>query len=880
MSKEGEIQIPVPAKDPVKKEDLEPKHKKFPKKDEKEELSDDDKLKKEQLDTLVQSVKDNDGGVQKLALEQMRSEIRSATSSMTSVPKPLKFLRPHFQTLKDRFDTTVGENKALLSDILSVLAMTMSKPGLRESLKFKLTGTKEALTSWGHEYVRNLTGEIASEYDQRHQDNDTPNVDDLIALIDEIVPYDMKHNAEPEACDLLMEVEMLEKVLPHIDETNYSRVCLYLTSCANYVPEPDDAVILKVTYEAFKKMKQWASATRIALRMHDNKLIKEVFESCEDSVIRKQLAFMLGRQQVFLENQEEVNDIMSNTHLSEHFLALAQDLEIVEAKTPEDIYKSNSDNRGFAANVDSARQNLASTFVNAFVNAGFGQDKLMTEEGNKWLYKNKEHGMMSAAASLGMVLLWDVDGGLTQIDKFLYAQEDYIKAGALLAVGIVNSGVRNDCDPALALLTEYIENPNALMKTGAILGLGLAYAGSAREDLCELLKAVVEDSSQNMEVASYAALALGFIFVGTANPDITQSILATMMERDESSLNVSHARFLCLGLGLLYLGKQALADVILETIKTLEHPIGKYALYTVETCAYAGTGNVLKVQKLLESCADHLEDKNSFQAVAVLGISLIGMGEDIGTEMAIRSFDHLLQYGEPVIRRSVPLALGLLSISHPRSNVMDTLSKLSHDSDEEVALGAIFSLGLIGAGSNNSRVANLLRGLATYYYKDPNHLFMVRIAQGLVFMGKGTMSLAPYHSDRLLMSPVAVAGLLATLHGCLDFKNIILSKSHYLLYTLVSAMHPRLLMTLDENMKPLPVSVRVGQAVDVIGQAGRPKTITGFQTHTTPVLLGYSERAELATDEYLPLTPILEGFVILKANPEYVKPADEKEKKK
>jgi 26S proteasome regulatory subunit N1 len=86
--------------------------------------------------------------------------------------------------------------------------------------------------------------------------------------------------------------------------------------------------------------------------------------------------------------------------------------------------------------VDSARQNLASTFVNAFVNAGFGQDKLMTEEGNKWLYKNKEHGMMSAAASLGMILLWDVDGGLTQIDKFLYANEDFIKAGALLAVGM------------------------------------------------------------------------------------------------------------------------------------------------------------------------------------------------------------------------------------------------------------------------------------------------------------------------------------------------------------------------------------------------------------------------------------------------------------
>ena len=47
-----------------------------------------------------------------------------------------------------------------------------------------------------------------------------------------------------------------------------------------------------------------------------------------------------------------------------------------------------------AANVDSAKANLAGTFVNAFVNAGFGNDKLMVEaeEGNSWIYKNKDHG--------------------------------------------------------------------------------------------------------------------------------------------------------------------------------------------------------------------------------------------------------------------------------------------------------------------------------------------------------------------------------------------------------------------------------------------------------------------------------------------------------
>jgi 26S proteasome regulatory subunit N1 len=91
--------------------------------------------------------------------------------------------------------------------------------------------------------------------------------------------------------------------------------------------------------------------------------------------------------------------------------------------------------------VDSAKQNLASTFVNAFVNAGFGQDKLMAIDGeNTWIYKNKDHGnsmpmleypqplgMMSAAASLGAIMLWDVEGGLGRIDKYLYSTDNNIQ---------------------------------------------------------------------------------------------------------------------------------------------------------------------------------------------------------------------------------------------------------------------------------------------------------------------------------------------------------------------------------------------------------------------------------------------------------------------
>ena len=55
---------------------------------------------------------------------------------------------------------------------------------------------------------------------------------------------------------------------------------------------------------------------------------------------------------------------------------LGRDLDILDPKTPEDIYKSHlgdsAYSRGSHASlpqVDSARANLASTFVNAFVNA-------------------------------------------------------------------------------------------------------------------------------------------------------------------------------------------------------------------------------------------------------------------------------------------------------------------------------------------------------------------------------------------------------------------------------------------------------------------------------------------------------------------------------
>jgi hypothetical protein len=50
-----------------------------------------------------------------------------------------------------------------------------------------------------------------------------------------------------------------------------------------------------------------------------------------------------------------------------------------------------------------------------------------------------------------MIHLWDVDSGLSQIDKYLHSTDNHVVAGALLGVGIVNCGIKNDCDPVLPL---------------------------------------------------------------------------------------------------------------------------------------------------------------------------------------------------------------------------------------------------------------------------------------------------------------------------------------------------------------------------------------------------------------------------------------------
>lgn len=105
---------------------------------------------------------------------------------------------------------------------------------------------------------------------------------------------------------------------------------------------------------------------------------------------------MLGRQRNPYESEDaDLQEIISNTKLSEHFKSLARDLDVVEPKHPDSIFKSHLDERRVAgAEIDSAKKNLSLTYVNAFVNAGYGKDLLITNNENNedWVFKTKEDG--------------------------------------------------------------------------------------------------------------------------------------------------------------------------------------------------------------------------------------------------------------------------------------------------------------------------------------------------------------------------------------------------------------------------------------------------------------------------------------------------------
>lgn len=106
---------------------------------------------------ISNAINDSEG-----ALANLITIVKGATSTMTSVPKPFKFLRVHYKAVCEYYNTLESsEHKKHLANFLSVLSMTFAERNTRASLGYLLSGTTDnQYKTWGYEYISHLASDV------------------------------------------------------------------------------------------------------------------------------------------------------------------------------------------------------------------------------------------------------------------------------------------------------------------------------------------------------------------------------------------------------------------------------------------------------------------------------------------------------------------------------------------------------------------------------------------------------------------------------------------------------------------------------------------------------------------------------------------------
>lgn len=176
-------------------------------------------------------------------------------------------------------------------------------------------------------------------------------------------------------------MDKLEDIKTYVNDTNFSKVQMYLCAVCGYCADQDELVkVLNILYEICLKLSEYTIALRVAIKLDDREKIEKLFKECPDDLIKKQLAFNAARQKIFIAGlEEEENKIISNSLLSKFYIELAKDLEVHEPKHPKDVFKVHLE-ENFRGGGDQKAITLQNIYVNAFVNAGLHRDTLMLDD--------------------------------------------------------------------------------------------------------------------------------------------------------------------------------------------------------------------------------------------------------------------------------------------------------------------------------------------------------------------------------------------------------------------------------------------------------------------------------------------------------------------
>ncbi len=57
---------------------------------------------------------------------------------------------------------------------------------------------------------------------------------------------------------------------------------IFAFSCVNYVPEPEDAMLLRTALDILRKFDRHVEALRLAIRLNDMEMVEKIFTGCTD----------------------------------------------------------------------------------------------------------------------------------------------------------------------------------------------------------------------------------------------------------------------------------------------------------------------------------------------------------------------------------------------------------------------------------------------------------------------------------------------------------------------------------------------------------------------------------------------------------------------
>ena len=167
------------------------------------------------------------------------------------------------------------------------------------------------------------------------------------------------------------------------------------------------------------------------------------------------MAFLLARNRVVVEeNDEQLKKIISNQLISNFFLQICKDFNIMTPKKPREVYKEMIAEK--QDNVSSAQLNLADAFVNGLVNLGTSKDSLFSNAQDPFITKVKTKGILTAVGTLGLIHMWNFEEFSSVISDYFDLKDGFAKAGACIALGLTTTGIQDENDPALALLEDSI----------------------------------------------------------------------------------------------------------------------------------------------------------------------------------------------------------------------------------------------------------------------------------------------------------------------------------------------------------------------------------------------------------------------------------------